>query len=159
MFANFYPRQVLDHPSSTTLSIRKSAYLGSKGNMDYYRIHSSSYQGVPRVAVVPTLCRNGRYYNVDVHWTEYFPLSWDSVVMNEWHPGTEHELADYLKKEDIPSRIESSARANSLLYGRNFYSFVLRSMPEKKEAPDTEENRNERIRRQIESALSSLQRK
>lgn len=72
--ANALDSKFVVHPRTKTQAILKSAYVGSKGNVDETCITAYSYDIEPRVDIVVMHGGDGRLHNVPVEWSEYLPL-------------------------------------------------------------------------------------
>ena len=79
-FINHMDRNLFKHPQTTTDQILKLNKIKSLNNSDLFKVTSYSYVAIPQVEIVPVLCNNGRYYNVDVKWYRYDRLVKDSNV-------------------------------------------------------------------------------
>ncbi len=73
--ANAVSRSLLVHPDTKTEAILKADYITSRNGSDEIRVHSYSYDIIPRIDVIPVLGGDGRLHGVPVPWDEYIALT------------------------------------------------------------------------------------
>lgn len=74
VLANAMDAYEVVHPDTKTQAILKSAYVGSKDQVDETCITAYSYDMEPRVDIVSVYGDDGYYHDVPVEWEEYLPL-------------------------------------------------------------------------------------
>jgi len=74
VLANAVDRAYVVHPLTKTHAILKSAFVGSKDNVDETCITAYSYDIQKQVDFVVMHGGDGRYHHVPVEWDEYLPL-------------------------------------------------------------------------------------
>ncbi len=62
------------HPQTKTRAILKTAFVGSKDQVDKTCVTAYSYDILPQVDIVSVRAGDGHYYNVSVPWDQYIPL-------------------------------------------------------------------------------------
>ncbi len=80
-FVNNMDYSLFKHELTKTDQILKVNRLESYDNSDIFEVVSHSFDEIPRVTLIPTLCSNGRIYDVAVHWFEYIPLTESSNIV------------------------------------------------------------------------------
>lgn len=80
VLANAIDRRLLTPPHASTEVILKAEFAEKNGKSDKITLNAKSFQGVPRVEVVPMLGGDGRWHGVPVPWTEYIPVSMFKVM-------------------------------------------------------------------------------
>ena len=73
--ANFHGQNRFKHPESVTENILKTSVSERRGAIVDIDVTAYGYKSVPRIATIPVMARNGRYYDVDVEWEEFVPVS------------------------------------------------------------------------------------
>lgn len=73
--ANAVAYKYVVHPNTKTKAILKSAFVGSKDNVDETCITAYSYDIAKRVDIVTILGGDGHFHSVPVDWDEYLPLT------------------------------------------------------------------------------------
>lgn len=80
VMANAIDRNLLTPKHSATEVIIKAEFAEKNGKSDKVTLNAKSYQGVPRVEMIPRMGGDGHWHDVPVHWTEYIPLSMFKVM-------------------------------------------------------------------------------
>lgn len=78
--ANRFSAAVFAHPATKTRTVLKTRFVRKDGLSDRVHVRAYSYDAVPRVAYIPVHGGDGYTHNVPVPWTEYIPLTRDSVM-------------------------------------------------------------------------------
>lgn len=73
--ANYLGEHRFRHPASVTRNILKTQVARRDGDVATVAVTAYGYRTEPRVDVVSVRANNGRYYDVDVPWDEYLPVS------------------------------------------------------------------------------------
>lgn len=105
---NQFPASELKHPDSRTQNILKTKVIAKGIDYDTVEITSHGFRTVERTDYIPRRAGNGTVHQVPVHWTEYIPVSKDSVanikVLDDekrekvFHGGMLNQVADFLNK-------------------------------------------------------------
>lgn len=99
--ANKYHSSALADLKSKTDVILKSKLIKKTGETDVVHIDAHSFDAINRIAIVPVIAGNGRIYDVSVPWTEYIPLTRESVI-NISDTGVDDEIKfKELGNEDV----------------------------------------------------------
>ena len=78
--ANYFRRELLAPDDATTPQILKAVPIQADDNGTLTEITSYAYRGEDRLTYVSEMARNGRVYQVPVHWVEYIPVQKTSQV-------------------------------------------------------------------------------
>lgn len=78
--ANRFSAAVFAHPDTKTRTVLKTRFVKKDGLSDRVHVRAYSYDAVPRVAYIPVHGGDGYTHDVPVPWTEYIPLTRDSVM-------------------------------------------------------------------------------
>ncbi|NLC94623.1 MAG: hypothetical protein GX676_02900 [Bacilli bacterium] len=78
--ANLMNQTAFIHPLSRTRNILKTRLVESKDNYDRVVVTSYGYRTEERVDYVTKMGGDGRLHSIPVRWTEYIPVSQDTVV-------------------------------------------------------------------------------
>lgn len=109
MIANRLPRAIFAPHDSTTDSILKTTFVSRDSFFDTVNVKASSYVGVPRLELVPTLGNDGRIHAVPVHWTEYIPCERHTLMKVRNVGITESEYTKRASAEDREELLKSCA--------------------------------------------------
>ena len=135
--ANTFHPSDLKHPQSTTSNIYKTQMLGKVGNSDKIRVTAHSFRGEPRVTYVSRWGGDGKWHDVPVHWTEYFPVEKDTDILVSNVEATRYEYNAKAKSKDFTSII------NKLSNGRyHFERCVFAAILNKNVTEETIEKLN-----------------
>lgn len=77
---NALGQSVFAHPVSATDAILKTRFIKKDGTLDELGVDAYSFRTEARVDHVPKLGGDGMIHSVPVHWTEYIPVEFSSVV-------------------------------------------------------------------------------
>lgn len=78
--ANSFSNNPFSNPLTTTRTILKSSLIRKENDNDKVLITAHSFQGLNRTIYIPTMCSNGRMYDVPVNWIEYIPLEQETPM-------------------------------------------------------------------------------
>lgn len=73
--ANAFPSTRTAHPKTETDVILKTELVSTTGTADIVKVTACSYETRRRCKTCSEQCENGKWYDVDVYWTEYLPLT------------------------------------------------------------------------------------
>lgn len=89
--ANHFDSGYFAHPSSATkLILKAQTEVGADSTTAHITAHS--FEAIPQVEYVPTLCRNGNIYPVPVPWVLYVPLEQQTDVTMQARDVTREEF-------------------------------------------------------------------
>lgn len=77
---NKLPSNMLSPAGSVTSNIIRTTLINSVDGVDTLKVTACAHSSVSRVDYIPARCRNGRVYQVPVHWNEYIPIHKETVV-------------------------------------------------------------------------------
>ena len=98
--ANRFSASVFAHPDTGTRTVLKTQFIRKDGLADRVNVRAYSYNAVPRVALISVYGGDGYMHDVPVPWTEYIPLTRDSVMEVKRVGGTREA---YREKFDVVS--------------------------------------------------------
>ncbi|MCH5152562.1 MAG: hypothetical protein J1F68_01185 [Clostridiales bacterium] len=78
--ANYFRKELLAPEDATTPQILKAVPVNVSEQATLAEITSYAYRGEDRLTYVPEMARNGRTYQVPVHWVEYIPVQKQSYL-------------------------------------------------------------------------------
>lgn len=74
-FVNSINPSIFKENTANTKQILKVSRQKHINDTDIFSVRSNAFKTIKRVELIPTMCRNGRMYNVPVEWYEYVPVS------------------------------------------------------------------------------------
>lgn len=130
---NQMPQTAFNNPKATTEAILKIASKARLQGVNALTVRALSYQGVPRVDIVPTLGGDGRIHPVPVPWTEYLPLTNDT----DWYVVDLYEqrnadVGAFLERPEVDAFLAKYPVSNSTLLKQGMLIWSCREMDEDK---------------------------
>ena len=123
--ANFYGDSHFAHPKCVTRSILKTSENRFAGDKAEIEVTAHGYKAVQRVDTVQVKAGNGRYYNVDVAWDDYIPVSRKGYMrVAEDDEGFQKKEMDARERADYIFRKESSVGGS--IYRRSILSRIVK---------------------------------
>ena len=123
--ANFYGDSHFAHPKCATRSILKTSENRFDGDRAEIEVTAHGYKAVQRVDTVQVKAGNGRYYNVDVAWDDYIPVSRKGYMrVAEDDEGFQKKEMDAQERADYIFRKESSVGGS--IYRRSILSRIVK---------------------------------
>lgn len=86
--------------ADTAEQILKAHFVEKNGNSDKVVIRAHSFRGEERIEYVVVRARNGDYFDVPVHWIEYFPIHEDTTFQVKRVDTTRPEYISKAENDD-----------------------------------------------------------
>jgi len=116
--ANAFNNALFQNKKSVTEAILKSKFVRRDGSGDDVIITGHSFEGIPRVTMVPTLGGDGKMHPVPVHWIEYLPVSEETPFKVQPLEGTYTEY----KSGKFNDTIAKFGNPDKIIYRKRFIS-------------------------------------
>ncbi len=72
--ANYHGEEMFKHPDCVTRNLLKTQVVQSEEGESTIAVTAYGYRGEDRICYETVFGRDGRYHDVPIHWTEYFPV-------------------------------------------------------------------------------------
>lgn len=114
--ANYYGEDEFKHPQSVTRSILKTSVAKREDGDSTIAVTAHGYRGEDRVHTEEVKGGDGRWHAVDVHWTEYLPVSRTSemCLRESDAPSPQFDASSSILRRSIRSYVRHCADAPAL---------------------------------------------
>lgn len=123
--ANAIGQSVFKPKEGDTETILKTKLISKNGDVDTVRVTAKSYKIVKRVDVVSVKASNGVYYDVEVPWNEYIPVSSSRDMEMRAFEWSEPEYQQHINEERF--RAYTSSNKNQYAYSNGIFACALQN--------------------------------
>ena len=124
--ANSFGTKIFQHPATRSAGVILKSFFNKKvdDNSDLCTIRAYSFEGIDRVAYVPTMGGDGKMHNVPVHWIEYLPVQKDTpFIVSDTNSNRQEYQHDYSSGK-FDSIINKFGNSSAILYKKRLMSFI-----------------------------------
>ena len=121
--ANSIGQAVFEPPEGDTDSILKTKLVSKAGDTDTVEVTAKSFKIINRVDIVPVKASNGTYYDVEVPWKEYIPVSRTMKMEMCALELSEPEYQKRIREERFKAYMESNG--NHFAYTNGIFACAL----------------------------------
>ncbi|NLG81487.1 MAG: hypothetical protein GX490_03025 [Bacilli bacterium] len=125
--ANLMNQTAFIHPLAQTRNILKTNLIESKDNYDRILVTAYGYRTEPRVDYVTKMGGDGRLHSIPVHWTEYIPVSKETIVdVQVVEPEKDLSIGESIRKSLEELRKKKTLDENDVFIFSHFLAYINR---------------------------------
>ena len=125
VLANAFDVSLFRHHDAITNTILKANFAGKVGKADQLSVCAYSYGGIPRTDFVSVYGGDGRYHQVPVHWTEYYPVQTETMMGVREFEGSKKDFDDINQNDGFKSFLGRYVKDQRMIYQRNLLAFLM----------------------------------
>lgn len=125
VLANSFDVNLFRHQDAITSTILKSNFAGKCGRADKLSISAYSYGGIARTDYISVYGGDGRYHQVPVHWTEYYPVQTETMMGVREYEGTKKDYDELNQNSGFQTFLGRYVKNQNMLYQRGLLAFLM----------------------------------
>lgn len=124
VLANAFDVSLFRHPDAITNTILKANFAGKCGKADQISVCAHSFGGIDRVEFVSVFGGDGRFHQVPVHWTEYYPVETETMMGVKEFEGSKKEFEEITQEDEFKTFLGRYIKDQKIIYQRNLLAFL-----------------------------------
>lgn len=125
VLANSFDINLFRHQEAITKTILKANFAGKCGKADQISVCAHSFGGIDRVELVSVFGGDGRFHQVPVHWTEYYPVQTETMMGVKEFEGSKKEFEEINKSDEFKTFLGRYIKDQHIIYQRNLLAFLM----------------------------------